>query len=432
VDTASLVPGGTIALTAVIADAQGQVLDERPVEWALSNSSRGAIAIVGTASHAQVTANAAGPLTVYVTREGVIDSLRLSVQPVSYTRIAVGSAFSCGLTAQDVAWCWGGGGGNEYRQLGRKLGYLEKTPAAVVTGLRFKLLAAGAAHVCGLVASGAAYCWGANFSGQLGDGTKIDRPFPVPVTGGLVFDTLVAGDQVTCGLTGSGAGYCWGGTAAGELGSGSQNSMVPVAIAGGHNFTMLSTAQKSIEYSQVHTCGLDGTGAVWCWGSNYFGQLGDSSQVDKSTPVLVRGGHSFEEIGTGDEFTCGRATGGTVFCWGSNFRYTVAAPLDSSVVLVPRQVQGMAGISRLQSGAQHTCVLDGSGQGQCWGDNLELQLGSGLDDSYPRAILPIAGGHSFVTFEAGNAHTCGITSLGRTLCWGSMGGKAPTAVIGQP
>ncbi len=429
-EAAPMVPGGTLELRALLADAQAQVLEPRRVEWSVAHASPGVLTVTEN-GRVLVTAPSAGSVTVYATREGVTDSLLISVQPVSYTKVTSGSAFTCGLTAEGVAWCWGGGGGNQYGQLGRTLGYLERTPAAVETDLRFRLLAAGAAYVCGLVTSGQAYCWGSNHSGQLGDGTTTDRPRPVAVAGGVVFDTLVAGDQVACGLTADGIGYCWGGTAAGESGTGG-NGLVPAAIAGGHRFTILATSQKSLQYGQVHTCGIDDSGAAWCWGTGDFGQLGDSTQVGKATPVRVRGGHTFVEIAAGGLFTCGRRIDNKVLCWGFNGRYAIAAPLDSSIVVVPRLVQGVEGVTRLQSGAIHTCVLDAGGQGTCWGDNVQSQLGSGVENPYPYAILPMAGGHSFTMMEAGDAHTCGITTLGRTLCWGTMGGNTPTPVIGQP
>lgn len=431
VTAVSLVPGGSLALRAVLADAQSQVLAERTVEWTVNDASLATISDKQGA-RAQVTVLSIGSVKVYATREGVTDSLLVSIEPVSYTKVATGSAFTCGLTAQNVAWCWGGGGGDIYGQLGRILAYPERTPAPVATDLRFRLLAAGAGHVCALLTSGEAYCWGSNSSGQLGDGSTTDRPHPTPVVGGLVFDTLVAGDQITCGLTSGGAGYCWGGAGGGEIGTGGQNSLVPAPIAGGHSFTVLATTQKSFDHAQEHTCGIDASGAAWCWGTNVFGQLGDSTQVDKSTPARVRGGHTFVEIGTGADFTCGRITDGSVLCWGANYRYQIAAPVDSSLVVVPFRVQGLSGVTHLQSGSLHTCVLDASGQGQCWGDNISSQLGSGVDNAYPRAILPIAGSQRFTMIEAGDAHSCGVTSLGQTLCWGTMGGNTPTAVIGQP
>jgi alpha-tubulin suppressor-like RCC1 family protein len=104
---------------------------------------------------------------------------------------------------------------------------------AVSGGLAFQALSAGDYHTCGLTTSGAAYCWGLNVSGQLGDGTTANRASPVAVSGGLVFQALRAGRYHTCGLTASGAGYCWGDNSSGQLGDGTGFRVSPVAVVGG-------------------------------------------------------------------------------------------------------------------------------------------------------------------------------------------------------
>jgi alpha-tubulin suppressor-like RCC1 family protein len=84
-------------------------------------------------------------------------------------------------------------------------------------------LAAGGAHTCGLTAAGAAYCWGSNSNGQLGNGTIGGMNIAgAPVSGGITFVSLSAGGAHTCGVTPDGAIYCWGANASGQLGDGTQ------------------------------------------------------------------------------------------------------------------------------------------------------------------------------------------------------------------
>ena len=114
---------------------------------------------------------------------------------------------------------------------------------AVAGGLTFASLTAGDVHTCGLTSGGAAYCWGNNDGGELGDGSTDRRLTPVAVAGGLTFASLTAGWVHTCGLTSGGAAYCWGYNSNGELGDGSTTTgLTPVAVAGGLTFASLTRA----------------------------------------------------------------------------------------------------------------------------------------------------------------------------------------------
>lgn len=111
-------------------------------------------------------------------------------------------------------------------------------PTAVSGGLGFTQIAAGGfstlnAHTCGLSAGGAAYCWGDNEVGALGDGTLVNRLVPTPVTGQLSFSSIGAGLRHTCGLASTGILYCWGSNGAGQLGINSTTrQMAPIRVLG--------------------------------------------------------------------------------------------------------------------------------------------------------------------------------------------------------
>jgi alpha-tubulin suppressor-like RCC1 family protein len=166
----------------------------------------------------------------------------------------------------------------------------ENGPQPVIGGLRFVSISisAGDGHTCGLTTRGAAYCWGNNFDGELGDGTMTDSNAngPQAVIGGLRFASISAGDDHTCGLTTRGAAYCWGDNSDGELGDGTMTDSGedgPQAVIGGLRFA-------SIDDGEGHTCGLTTRGAAYCWGDNSDGQLGDGTidDSDENGPQAVQ------------------------------------------------------------------------------------------------------------------------------------------------
>jgi alpha-tubulin suppressor-like RCC1 family protein len=159
--------------------------------------------------------------------------------------------------------------------------------------LSFRQVSAGAYHTCGVTTDDRAYCWGSNFSGELGDGTNSgpescsNQPCstrPVPVLGGLLFRQIDAGVAHTCAVTATDdRAYCWGINFSGELGDGTTTRhFTPVAVAGTRRF-------DHVNAGLYHTCGVTLAGRGFCRGANAVGQLGDGTTTDRSTPTAVAG-----------------------------------------------------------------------------------------------------------------------------------------------
>ena len=189
--------------------------------------------------------------------------------------------------------------------------------------LVFAGVSGGGNHTCSITTSAAAYCWGRNFSGQLGDGSTRDATTPVPVSGGLAFQSIDAGAFHTCGLTATSEAYCWGLNFFGQLGDDNSpnNSDTPVLVQGGLTFATVSAG--GVHNSNTGTCGLTTSGEAYCWGDNRYGQLGDGaggSAGDLSPiPVGVTGGLTFQSVNVGGNHVCGLATTAVAYCWGRNF-----------------------------------------------------------------------------------------------------------------
>jgi alpha-tubulin suppressor-like RCC1 family protein len=302
-------------------------------------------------------------------------------------------------------------------------------PAA---GLVFASVSAGAFHTCAVTTSGAAYCWGDNYTGALGDGTTASSTTPVLVAGGLTFATVAAGWAHTCGVTTAGALYCWGDDFDIPLGSGS----TPMAVARGLTFA-------SVSLSLYHACGVTTAGAAYCWSRDYPGEggLGDSTTVGSTTPVRVAGGLTFAAVTAGEGITCGVTTAGAAYCWGDNSfgelgTGTSTGPEQCPVSLapcstVPVAVTGGLTFRQVDAKPSAACGLTTSGTAYCWGLNLYDYLGLGTktgpeqcawseSDIVPCTRVPTAvpGAPNLVSLTDSESYTCGLTSTGVAYCWG--------------
>jgi alpha-tubulin suppressor-like RCC1 family protein len=198
--------------------------------------------------------------------------------------VAAGWGHTCALTADQSVKCWGD---DEYGQLG--YGQMEDyrfTPMDLA-GLERSVvrISADGGQTCALTIYGGVSCWGNNRYGQLGDGTAEVRNSPVQVTG-LTEDVayIAAGWNHTCALVAGRGMQCWGWNYYGQLGDGTKASRtVPGPVYG------LSESIDAIGVGWGHTCVVTGTGGVKCWGLNNSGQLGDGTTIDSQVPLVVVG-----------------------------------------------------------------------------------------------------------------------------------------------
>ncbi|MGH9262028.1 MAG: RCC1 domain-containing protein, partial [Acidimicrobiales bacterium] len=260
--------------------------------------------------------------------------------------------------------------------------------------------------------AGAAYCWGDNSLGQLGVGTDTtDRATPTLVAGTLAFRSVSAGYLHTCGVATTGAAYCWGYNFFGQLGDGTgAGQFTPKAVSGGASFSSLSAGL-------LHTCGVvaaDSTAR--CWGSNSAGQLGIGGGPSQFTPTPVADGRRFSVVGAGGGHTCGIVASGSrdIYCWGENESGQLGVG-DTTDRFVPVEITGGLAFASLAVGGAFTCGIASSSAAYCWGDNSLGQLGNGgTADQWGPAL--VTGGLSFVALVAGGAHNCGIAGV--AYCWG--------------
>jgi alpha-tubulin suppressor-like RCC1 family protein len=202
-----------------------------------------------------------------------------------FVAITASTSHTCALDPVGTAYCWGQ---NAYGQLGDGSTILRTVPVQVAGGLLFRMIAAGGAHTCAVSTADEPYCWGRNSYGQVGTGGMEQHDAPIAVTTGEHLEhmtTITAGTVHTCGLGASGAAYCWGRNSYGQLGDGTTvDHMTPNKVTG-------VGPLASIDASGSHTCAITVTGTTVCWGDNSDGQLGDGSTTHRSNPVTVGGLH---------------------------------------------------------------------------------------------------------------------------------------------
>jgi alpha-tubulin suppressor-like RCC1 family protein len=147
----------------------------------------------------------------------------------SFRQVSAGSNHTCGVTSGNRAFCWGNGSDG---QIGDGRTHQRWAPRAVSGGLSFERISAGVFHTCAETTTNRAYCWGSNTYGGLGNGTASDPHLtPVAVTGGHLFSQVSAGSFHTCGVTTEDRAYCWGRNFGGAVGDGTrEDRWVPTAV----------------------------------------------------------------------------------------------------------------------------------------------------------------------------------------------------------
>ena len=368
-------------------------------------------------STGMVTSLADGVVDIVAVVGGISASHRLTITRdaprIRFSAIDAGAQHTCGLVgggglAEGTAVCWGSGwaGG-----LGNGRNDNAFTPVIVSAApVPFKAITSGEAHTCALSTDGDAYCWGSNFSGEIGDNTTIHRLLPVKVLSSVKFASISAGLGHTCALTSDARVYCWGIIH-------KTSSVVPVRVEGLPRITQLSSEKQ-------RACGLTDIGEVYCWGE------GDGLVVKTSQdkPTKVANGMTFKSIASGGYHTCGLRENGSVYCWGMNATGQID-PARTGAVADPFLVSGGFSFRSIAAGGLVTCGITVSTGTRCLGQTMLGNTPGGR--ALSMLEIPRESEHPFVAITSGQFHTCAIDDRGGAWCWGEQRFGAVGAGEGQ-
>ena len=290
-------------------------------------------------------------------------------------------------------------------------------------------LSAGFDFTCGIRRYGEVDCWGYNYQKQIGvasaptpceSGATTCATQPQRVTSRF-FSSLATGWDFACATEqGTSDTYCWGNNYYGQVGIGTHmTNELPDHIANDPKFQQLTAGDQ-------HACGI-ASGAAYCWGNNEFGQLGNgqdgwnNSAPDKWSPTLVPTYSGWTQLTAGEGFTCGLQSGTSEMCWGYNQDGEMGNLTTSQAVPSPTNVYTgwssgtLTSLSTNANGAT-MCTIDQSYGARCWGANSGaiISPSAGVYDQ----PYPIAGATSFIQISTGLNHACARDNQSKVYCWG--------------
>ena len=358
----------------------------------------------------------------------VVDGDSSTVHMEGIVQVAAGSEHTCTLNIEGKVFCWGR---KSVGQLGD--GVTSNTvinyPATVKTDItsdppidltNIVQIASHSSHTCALSRHGAVFCWGKGTHGQLGNNANISSNLPVKVVAqGGATDSLAGIIQIATGLEHScalnleGEVFCWGSGASGQRGDNTTTSIInyPVKVVIDSAGTPINNITQVVAGSS-HTCALNNSGNVFCWGAWDDGALGIGLGVavgDSILPVSVvesLGSQSLlsnvTQISAGYRHNCALKTDSTLVCWGlgvngqlgNNAKVIRHAPV--TVVSGDGETSPLTNIIYVAAGGSHTCALNDIGNIYCWGEGSDGALadnnGSTHDVDYPAFAQGVGGG----------------------------------------
>jgi alpha-tubulin suppressor-like RCC1 family protein len=321
-----------------------------------------------------------------------------------FSSVVAGAESTCALTTGGEAYCWGD---NRFGQVG--LGYADtvpvEVPQKVAGGMRFRSIHAAGIKTCAVDLDGTLYCWGQFEEGAIRGPTSMFLE--------VRFASVARhSTDFTCGVLTQGSSVCWGTNRSGITSSPTGLYTVPgtepfreVSVGG---YTLGEGTSRDPAVRVGHACGVTTTAEGYCWGDNARGQLGvaDTTRV-AARPLRVAGNLSFRTIQAGAVNTCGLDVSGALFCWGQGVR-------------TPQSMAAGLRFEALDVGSAHACALTADGQVYCWGENtLAARPEPVVGRTRFRSVSASKSWYHYRVGAGVPGHTCAVGRDEAIYCWGS-------------
>ena len=364
----------------------------------------------------------------------IILIIALTTQCITYgqctyfTKVISGNSanHSLGLKNDGTLWAWGT---NESGQLGDGTIINKPSPTQIGTATNWVNIALGASHSLGITAEGKLWAWGSNNVAQLGDGTFIQRTTPTLIGTSTNWVSISAGGGHSLGITSDGKAWCWGKNDFGQLGDGTLiDKTIPTQIGLASNWLMISSGGS-------HSLGITSDGKAWAWGSNSVGQIGDGTLTKRTSPKQIGIATNWVKVSGGNNHSLGITSDGKAWGWGFNNYGQLGDGTTNTVQTSPTQIGISTNWVNITSGNHHSHGIDIDGKVWAWGENVYGQLGNGnnISSNIPSIIGTFT---NWVSISAGAFHTLGITSNSKTFAWGSYNASllsnSPTQINSDP
>lgn len=332
----------------------------------------------------------------------------LALPGVVYAQaMAAGNEHTLVAVPGGALYVWGA---NSSGQLGDGTSTARRAPTLISALTDVAGVGAGSTHSIALKSDGTVWTWGANWYGQLGHGDTTSRSTPTKVASLSDVVGVVGGNDFSMVLKADGTVWTWGANGSGQLGDGTTIARTtPVQVTG-------VSGAIGIAAKGTHGIALLDDGTLKSWGLNGNGQLGDGTTVNRSTPVAVSALSGIVEVIAGISHSLARKDDGTVYSWGANGNGQIGDGTYTQRT-TPVALASPGTVTWLTAGgySSHVILVDGSVKG--WGHNGQGQIGDASTTTRPSPVA-VSSLASIAVLEAGQYHSVAATTTGEVWVWG--------------